>query len=284
VVVIIVADRLKFAQQKTISRDSFRRCILRHLRLSLLNTARKTKLDCMPNALILGASGTFGSAIATELLERGFNVGLHYNMRKEPCDALVESHPDSALFQADLSDPAQPAILSAAFLKKFERVDALVWACGISLDAPLVSQPEADVRAVLNVDLKAFFFMLKAFSRQFIKQKSGSVLALSSHAALAGRSGGSAYAMAQSGLIALVKSSAREWGGIGVRVNAVVPPFVAESTMGRAASPEFIAAAKLKRVLKPEVDGSKALGKFAIDVLLNPCISGQVLHADSRIV
>lgn len=238
----------------------------------------------MSTALIIGASGTLGGAIATELLARGFQVGLQFNTRKEPCDALLQTNPGSALFQADFNDPAQPAALCAAFLKQFERIDALVWACGISLDAPLAVQPEEDVRAVLHVDVRALFLVLKAFSRQFIKQKSGSVLALSSHAALAGRVGGSAYAMAQSGLLALVKSTAREWGGIGVRVNAVVPPFVAESTMGRAASPQFAAAAKNKRVLKSDVNGAAALGKFAADVLTNPAISGQVLHADSRIV
>ncbi len=237
----------------------------------------------MPTALILGSSGTLGGAIATELCARGFSVGLHYNTRKEACDVLLQNAPDSAAFHADLSDPTQPALLSGAFLQKFERIDALVWACGISLDAPLVSQPEVDVRAVLNTDLKAFFLILKAFSRQFIKQKSGSVLALSSHAAWAGRSGGTAYAMAQSGLIALVKSTAREWGSIGVRVNAVVPPFVAESAMGRTASSEFVAAAKLKRVLKSEYDAAKSLGTFVVDVLQNPGISGQVLAADARI-
>ncbi len=239
----------------------------------------------MPTALVIGASGTLGGAIASELLSRGYSAGLHFNTRPQACDVLLQRAPETtAAFQADLSDAAQPALLAAAFLKRFERLDALVWACGISRDAPLAALPEADLRAVLNVDLNAFFLVLKAFSRQFIKQKSGSVLALSSHAGLAGRSGGAAYAMAQSGLLALVKSAAREWGSIGIRVNAVVPPFVPESGMGRQASAEFIAAAKQKRVLKIVFDGAAALAKFAADVVQNPAISGQVLTADSRIV
>ncbi|MEI6231810.1 MAG: SDR family oxidoreductase [Planctomycetota bacterium] len=237
----------------------------------------------MPTALILGASGTLGGAMAAELIARGYSVGLHFNTRREPCDALLLGAAKAAVFQADLSDVAQPALLATAFLKEFERIDALVWACGISHDSPLVSQPESDVRAVLNVDLKALFLVLKAFSRQFIKQKSGSVLALSSHAGLAGRAGGTAYAMAQSGMLALLKSTAREWGSLGVRVNAVVPPFVAESKMGRLASPEFAVAAKAKRVLKNDADNAKAVAVFAADVLVNPVISGQVLNVDSRI-
>src|ERR1043165_2885577 len=240
-------------------------------------------MDAMPTVLILGASGTLGSAIAAELLARGYSLGLHYNTHKEPCDTLLARSPDSARFQADLNDAAAPGQLAAAFTKRFERLDALVWACGIVKEAPLVSQPEADLRAVLNLNLKVFFLVLKAFSRQFIKQKSGSVLALSSHAGVAGRSGGSAYAMAQSGLLALVKSAAREWGALGVRVNAVLPPFVPDSGMGRQASPEFVAAAKMKRVLKAQTDAAAAVARFAADVLGNPAISGQVLSADSRI-
>ncbi|HLX63976.1 MAG TPA: SDR family oxidoreductase [Planctomycetota bacterium] len=237
----------------------------------------------MPTALILGSSGTLGSAIAAELHARGYTLGLHYNSRKEPCETLLQRAPDAALFQANFNDPAAAAQLAAAVTQRFQRLDALVWACGIVKDSPLVSQPESGLREVVITNLRGFFLVLKAFSRLFIKQKSGSVLALSSHAALAGRAGGTAYAMAHSGLISLVKSAAREWGPLGVRVNAVLPPFVAGSGMGRAASPEFIESAKHKRVLKTECDAPASFAKFATGVLENPLISGQILSADSRI-
>jgi NAD(P)-dependent dehydrogenase (short-subunit alcohol dehydrogenase family) len=106
---------------------------------------------------------------------------------------------------------------------------------------------------------------------------------LSSHAAVAGRAGGAAYAMAHSGMLALIKSAAREWGGLGVRVNAVIPPFVPESGMGRQASPEFIAAAKVRRVLKSDSDGAAGVASFVAALLENPVISGHVLSVDSRI-
>lgn len=238
--------------------------------------------------LILGASGTLGGAIAREILSRGDAMGLQYHTRREPCEALAREAEAKGLqarcYAADLSKPTAAAELSAAFLKDFQRVDVLVWAAGIVRDAPLATLPEEDLRAVLNLDLRGFFLVLKAFSRQFIKQKSGSIVALSSHAALAGRAGGTAYAMAHSGLLALVKSAAREWGPLGVRVNAVIPPFVPESGMGRSASAEFIAGAKAKRVLKADLDGAAALAAFVCEVLGNPAISGQVLSADSRIV
>jgi 3-oxoacyl-[acyl-carrier protein] reductase len=260
----------------------------------------------MKTALIVGASGTLGSAIARELFARGYRVGLHYHKRKNVCEKLAVELSDSGLpsplvgephsalqnggvrgavcYAADFLDAAAPQALATAFIKDFQSVDALIWAAGIVKDAPLLTLKEDDLRAVLNVDLKAFFLLLKAFSRQFIKQKSGAVVALSSHAAVAGRAGGAAYAMAQSGMLSLVKSTAREWGGLGIRVNAVLPPFVAESAMGKAASPEFIDAVKAKRVLKVESDGALACAQLVASVVENAAISGQVLSADSRVL
>jgi len=137
---------------------------------------------------------------------------------------------------------------------------------------------------VLDVDLKAPFLLLKAASRQFLRQKSGAVVLLSSHGALAGRGGGSAYCMAHAGLLALMKSLAREWGPSGIRVNSVVPPFIPESGMGRNASPEFIEAAKAKRALKVDIDGAAACARLVADTIDNPAVSGQILSADSRVL
>jgi 3-oxoacyl-[acyl-carrier protein] reductase len=239
------------------------------------------------HALIVGASGALGGGIARELLARGFGAGLHYNTRREACDALLAQAQTLALparaYQADFANADAPAALLAAYLKDFPRLDALVWAAGIVRDAPVLTFREDDLRAVLNVDLGALFLLLKSASRVFMKQKSGSVVALSSHAALAGRKGGAAYAMAHSGMLALVKSAAREWGALGVRVNAVLPPFVAESSMGRQASPEFMAGAKARRVLKSDADGVRSVALMTAALIDTPAISGQALAADSRI-
>lgn len=238
----------------------------------------------MPNALVLGASGTLGGAIARELLARGYDCGLQYHQNKAACDAITFAGRKTIAYAANFSDATAAGTLATQYLKDFGTADVVVWAAGISRDAPLLTQNEADLRAVLDVNLKACALLFKALARQFIKQKSGSVVVLSSHAALAGRSGGTAYAMAESGLLALVKSAAREWGTQGVRVNAVLPPFVPESKMGSAASPEFTEAAKLRRVLKTDANGAQATAQAVIATLENPAMSGQVIAADSRIV
>jgi 3-oxoacyl-[acyl-carrier protein] reductase len=240
-----------------------------------------------PTVLILGASGTLGGRIARELISRGYNTGLHYCSRQEPCRLLENEakgkNLQSRCYAADFIDPNAPAALATAFLKDFGRIDGLICAAGIVREAPLVALKDADLRAVVHVNLRSVFLMFKALSRQWVKQKSGSIVALSSYAGVSGRAGGSAYAMAQSGLIALIKSAAREWGPFNVRANAILPPFVADSAMGQAASPEFAAAAKAKRTLKVENDAPGAVAGFVANLLENRTISGQVLSVDSRI-
>lgn len=242
----------------------------------------------MPTALVFGSSGTCGGAIAAELGARGFEVGLHCHTRREACEALraqlIAAGRQAEIFQGDATDANALNEIAVSFVKRFGRIDACVWACGRVGGGLVAMQDAAEMRAIVTLHLKAPFLVLKSFSRQFIKQKSGSVLVLGSHAGLTGRVGGSAYAMAQSGLFALVKSAAREWGGIGVRVNAVVAPLIKESGMGQAASAELAAEIERRRVFKGDADALKNFARFCGDVLGKAGVSGQVLISDSRVV
>lgn len=232
-----------------------------------------------PAALVLGASGTLGGAVAQALAARGWRLGLHAFRHPERC----APGQDGKVYEADFRDAAQIAALAKAFIQDFERIDALVWAAGIVHDAPVMTMDEAKLREVLAVNLDAPFHLLKACARQFIKQRAGAVVLVSSHAGLSGRAGGAAYAMAQSGLLAFMKSLAREWGPSGVRVNAVVPPFVEQSAMGQAATPAFIEAVRRKNVLKGDADAAGAVGTFVAELLANGTASGQVFTLDARI-
>ncbi|MBI3829644.1 MAG: SDR family oxidoreductase [Planctomycetes bacterium] len=229
-------------------------------------------------ALVLGASGTIGGAMARELNTRGWKLAQQACMHPDRCAPSA-----TPVFTADFRDAAQIEKLAKDAVAALGRIDALIWAAGISRDASVLTQKDEDLREVLAVDLTAPFLLCKHLARQFIKQRGGSVVFVSSHAGLSGRAGGAAYAMAQSGLLALAKSLAREWGPSGVRVNAVVPPFVPDSAMGRAASPEFVAAARKKNVLKADTAPADAVARFVADLLENPAASGQVFTLDARI-
>lgn len=232
-----------------------------------------------PAALVLGASGTLGGAAAQALAARGWRLGLHAFRHPERC----APGQGGKVYEADFRDTAQIAALAKAFVLDFGRIDALVWAAGIVHDAPVMTLGEANLREVLSVNLDAPFHLLKACARQFLKQRAGAVVLISSHAGLSGRAGGAAYAMAQSGLLAFMKSLAREWGPSGVRVNAVVPPFVEQSAMGQSATPAFIEAVHRKNVLKGDAAPAGAVGTFVAELLANGTASGQVFTLDARI-
>lgn len=229
-------------------------------------------------ALVLGASGTIGRAITATLVVRGWNVAQHAHHHPDRCVASA-----TPVSTADFRDAAQIEKLAKDAVAALGRIDALIWAAGIAKDAPVLTQKEEDLREVIAVDLTAPVLLCKHLARQFLKQRAGSVVFVSSHAGLSGRSGGAAYAMAQSGLLALAKSLAREWGPSGVRVNAVVPPFVPDSTMGRTASSEFTEAIKKKNVLKADFVPAASVARFVADLLENSAASGQVFTLDSRI-
>lgn len=230
-------------------------------------------------ALVIGASGYFGRAIARRLAEDGCQLGLHAWHHPERLPVLPQAHS----YTADLRCLDQIQTLAAGYLKDAGRLDVLVWAAGTTHEAPVASMSEDDLRKVLQLDLTAPFLVAKTFSRQFLKQKSGCVVILSSHAAVRGRTGGGAYAMAHSGLLALVRSLAREWGPLGIRVNAVLPPFSPDGGFGGKASPEFIERVKRQNVYAADAVLDQTVSRFVSNVIANPSISGQVLAADARI-
>lgn len=229
-------------------------------------------------ALVLGASGTLGGGIARELAARGWRLGLHAHQHPERLPELDGAR----AYRADFRDAAQIQKLAADFLADFGSLDALVWAAGIAHEAPVATLDEARLRDVLAVDLTAPFLFAKAFTRQFLRQRAGAFVALASHAARDGRVGGAAYAMAQSGLLALLKSLAREWGPSGVRVNAVVPPFVVDSGLGRAATPAFAEAVQHRSALKTAGEPVAAVAGFVAELIENSTATGQVFVLDSR--
>lgn len=229
--------------------------------------------------LVLGASGTLGAAIAAALSGRGFRLALHAHQHPERCPSLENAE----VFTADFREADQIKDAAKKIVKALGRVDACVWSAGVVNDKIAAKLTPDEMREVLAVDLTAPFLWCKALARTFLKQRSGSVLLLSSHAAFSGRVGGAAYASAQSGLLALMKSLAREWGASGVRVNALVPPFVAESGMGRASSPAFAEAVQKRSLLKTDADPVAAVSRIACEILETETASGQVFVVDSRV-
>ena len=138
----------------------------------------------------------------------------------------TSAYRDALCVVGDISDESVVEDGAARVLDRFGRVDALVNNAGISMIKPALDTPTATYRTVLDVNLVAPFMLCKAYGRTMIAQGSGSVVNVASVAGLQGVAERSAYNASKHGLIGLTRTLAVEWGGRGVRVNAVCPGWV----------------------------------------------------------
>jgi NAD(P)-dependent dehydrogenase (short-subunit alcohol dehydrogenase family) len=232
--------------------------------------------ETMKIAIVSGAAQGIGRKTAEVLAGAGYGLVL---MDRQPCmDTLGAVHragAEAIEVLGDLTDATVIDFAAEVTGLQWGRADVLVNNAGISLIAPAETVDAATFRRMLEVNLVAPFLLSKAFGSMMLEQKSGSIVNVASIAGLVGVSDRSAYNASKHGLIGLTRTLAAEWGGRGVRVNAVCPGWVktemdiadqaASGTyndadiegvnpMGRFASPEDIAQAILF-LAEPERSG-----------------------------
>jgi len=181
-------------------------------------------------ALVTGASRGIGRAVALALAEAGANVAIGYRSRADEAeDVLREVNRrgrEGIVIAGDVADPAVPAALVEAAVKRWGRLDVLVNNAGITRDNLVMRMSEADWDAVISTNLKAPFLACKAALRPMLKQRYGRIVNVSSLAGVAGNAGQANYSAAKAGLIGLTRALAREVGSRNITVNAVAPGFV----------------------------------------------------------
>jgi len=178
-------------------------------------------------AVITGAAQGIGRRTAEVFAEAGYGLGLA-DLR-EPVETLraVEGAGAEAIaLVGDISDEATVEKFARAAQEKWGRVDVLVNNAGISFIENTEKIRAADFRRVLEVNLVAPFLLAKAFGAAMLAQGSGSIVNVASIAGLVGVADRAAYNASKHGLIGLTRTLAAEWGGRGVRVNAVCPGWV----------------------------------------------------------
>jgi NAD(P)-dependent dehydrogenase (short-subunit alcohol dehydrogenase family) len=178
-------------------------------------------------AVITGAAQGIGRRTAELLAERGYALAL--SDLRSPADTLraVETLGANAIeFVGDIADEDVVSGFAAAVRERWGRADVLVNNAGISLISPAENLSGADYRRVLEVNLVAPFVLAKAFGAMMLDQRSGSIINVASVAGLVGIGDRAAYNASKHGLIGLTRTLAAEWGGRGVRVNAVCPGWV----------------------------------------------------------
>lgn len=181
-------------------------------------------------ALVTGASRGIGAAIARKLAGEGIFVVVNYHGSREQAEGVVDeicsAGGEAAAFQCDVSDFEACGALIADLIKRYGRMDILVNNAGIAKDGLLMKMSEADFDAVINANLKGAFNTIRHASRQFLKQRRGCIINISSVSGLLGNAGQVNYAASKAGVIGLTRSVARELASRQITVNAVAPGFV----------------------------------------------------------
>ena len=177
----------------------------------------------MKVAIITGAAQGVGRTTARVLAARGYSLAL--NDLRSPDETLAEVGGEAVGIAGDISDESVAERLAAAVRERFGRADLLVNNAGIALIATVESTSPAAFRRVLEVNLVAPFLLCRAFA-PLLLEAGGTVVNVASIAGLTGIADRAAYNASKHGLIGLTRTLAAEWGGRGVRVNAVCPGWI----------------------------------------------------------
>jgi 3-oxoacyl-[acyl-carrier protein] reductase len=235
-------------------------------------------------AIITGASKGIGKAIAYRYAEQGANVAFTYLSSVEQGEALEKELSSMGIkakgYRSDASDFGQAETLINSVIAEFGSLDVLINNAGITQDTLLLRMTEAMWDKVIAVNLKSCFNTVKSATKQMMKQKSGSIINMTSVVGIKGNAGQANYAASKAGIIGFTKSVALELGSRGIRSNAVAPGFI-ETEMTEKLDEKTIQswrdAIPLKRGGKPQ-DVADACVFLGSD--MSSYISGQVLQVD----
>jgi len=179
-------------------------------------------------ALITGASGGIGGAIAKALVERGATVALSGTRVEALEKVAAELGGKAVIVPANLSDPASvEALAKTAEEKLGGKVDILVNNAGLTKDGLAMRMKDDDWDSVLDVNLKAAFILTRALLRGMMKNRWGRIISITSVVGVTGNPGQANYAASKAGLIGMSKSLAQEVASRNITVNCVAPGFIA---------------------------------------------------------
>jgi 3-oxoacyl-[acyl-carrier protein] reductase len=178
-------------------------------------------------ALVTGASGTVGAAIARAMGEAGFRVAAHYHHGKESADKVVEGiiakGGDAIAVEAELSSHDSVAAMFKAIEEQYSPVDSLVNNAGINRDALLALMSDEQWDEVIATNLRSTYLCSRLALLGMMRQRGGSICNIVSPSGIRGQAGQCNYAASKGGIIAFSKSLSREVGRFNIRVNAVCP-------------------------------------------------------------
>jgi 3-oxoacyl-[acyl-carrier protein] reductase len=240
------------------------------------------------SAIITGGARGIGRAIAEEFINEGSNVALFDKFFPDDFEKWIqemESKGGKVISRSlDVTNTAETEKISSEVAKELGKIDILVNNAGVTRDKLIMRMSEEDWDAVLAVNLKGAFNMMKALSSIMAKQRGGKIINISSVVGVMGNAGQSNYSASKAGMIGLSKSIAKELASRNVCVNCVAPGFVeTEMTakLNEVQRTAMLSVVPLKRTSQPsEIAGVVAfLASSKADY-----ITGQVICVDGGMV
>lgn len=233
-------------------------------------------------ALVTGAARGIGKAIALKLASEGANIAFT-DLNIDEVGVATE-HEIASLgvkckgYASNAANFDESHAVVEQIMQDFGRIDILVNNAGITKDGLMMRMSEQQWDAVINVNLKSAFNFIHAVTPVMMRQRSGSIVNMSSVVGVSGNAGQANYSASKAGMIGLAKSMAKELGSRGIRVNAIAPGFIITEMTGQLSEEvrnEWAKQIPLRRGGTPE-DVANATLFLASD--LSSYVSGQVIH------
>jgi len=181
-------------------------------------------------ALVTGASGGIGQAVAAELASMGFDIGIHYNSNEAKAmetKQIVESYGQKAiLLKADLKSSEECSTIVQKCIDELGGLYALVNNAGITKDGLVMRMSDEDFTEVVSANLNSCFYVTRAALPHLLKKREGRIVNISSVIGITGNAGQANYAASKAGIIGFTKSIAKEAASRNVCVNAVAPGYI----------------------------------------------------------
>lgn len=236
-------------------------------------------------ALVTGGSRGIGRAVCIKLAERGLDIVLSYQSGKAAADETerlcLEKGAHVLKVQADVSSPEEcDRLIAEAAEFGGGRIDVLVNNAGITRDGLAIRMKNEDFDAVIDVNLKGTFYMMRGVSKLMLRARKGRIVNMSSVVGVKGNAGQLSYAASKAGVIGMTKSLARELASRSITVNAVAPGFIETDMTGKMtvqAKEAALAGIPLRTIGSAE-DVANAVAFLAGDE--SAYITGQVLCVD----
>lgn len=235
-----------------------------------------------PVALVTGASGGLGRAIARDLDRRGYRLGLHYRSGRASAEALAdELENPCVVVGADLGSYDEVAAMCDAVADELDGIDVVVNNAAVRHDSLMAMQSVADWRAVIDTNLMGTFHTCRITVPRMLRRRWGRIVNVVSPSGLIATPGQTAYSASKAGVIGLTRTLAAECGRRGVTVNAISPGFM--ETAMTSDLPERVRAAMLERLPIPRFTTPEEVAAAMSVFWESDYTTGQVLSVDGGI-